>query len=88
VILEVTQALYFHFQIGAARYNAIYGAIAQLPVFLVWIYLSWVVTLLGAEVAWAVQMEHGRRRAGGVDFPPASPLECLHIELLRLVAQR
>ena len=88
IILEVTQGLYFHFQIGAAKYNAIYGAMAQLPVFLVWIYLSWVVTLLGAEVAWAVQIEHGRRRAGGVDLPPASPLECLHIELLRLVAQR
>ncbi len=88
VILEITQALYFHFQIGAAKYNAIYGAMAQLPVFLVWIYLSWVVTLLGAEVAWAVQIEHGRRRAGEVDLPPASPLECLHLELLRLVAQR
>jgi len=87
IVLEVSQALYFHFQIGAAKYNAIYGAMAQLPVFLVWIYLSWVVTLLGAEVAWAVQIEHGRRRAGEVDLPPASPLECLHLELLRLVAQ-
>jgi len=88
VILEVTQALYFHFQVGAARYNAIYGAMAQLPVFLVWIYLSWVVTLLGAEVAWAVQIEEGRRRAGGAELPPASPLECLHLEVLRLVARR
>jgi membrane protein len=32
-------------------YDAIYGAIATIPVFLVWIYLCWVATLLGAEVA-------------------------------------
>ncbi len=88
IVLEVTQALYFHFQVGAAKYNAIYGAMAQLPVFLVWIYLSWVVTLLGAEVAWAVQIEQGRRRAGDGELPPATPIECLHLEVLRLVARR
>jgi membrane protein len=31
-------------------YDAIYGAIATIPVFLVWIYLCWIATLLGAEV--------------------------------------
>lgn len=31
-------------------YQAIYGAIAAIPIFLIWIYLSWVVLILGAHI--------------------------------------
>jgi membrane protein len=40
-----------HFQIGVARYNALYSTFAAIPLFLVWIFVSWIVVLFGAEVA-------------------------------------
>jgi membrane protein len=49
------QILYVKMQIGVAKYNAIYGSFATLPLFFLWIYVAWVIFLLGAEVAFAFQ---------------------------------
>ena len=32
-------------------YQIIYGAIAALPLFLIWIYLSWMILLVGAAIS-------------------------------------
>jgi membrane protein len=40
------------------RYTGIYGALALLPLLLMWIYFTWLVVLLGTEVAFAVQNLH------------------------------
>ncbi len=48
-LFQLVQLGYLELQVGFARYHAIYGAIAQLPILLVWIYVSWAVALLGGE---------------------------------------
>jgi membrane protein len=55
VLFDAAQSLYLGFNVGVARYGAIFGTFAILPLFLVWIYVSWVIVLLGAEVAFAHQ---------------------------------
>jgi membrane protein len=46
---------YIHFQIGVSKYSALYGTFAALPLFLVWLQLSWLIVLLGAEISFAYQ---------------------------------
>ena len=54
-LYQLTQILYINFQVGVARYNTIYGSFAALPLFMIYLQISWLIILLGAEVAWAYQ---------------------------------
>ena len=49
-------SLYLNLQLGVARYNAIYGSFATLPLVLLWIYIGWVIFLIGAELVFAIQV--------------------------------
>jgi len=51
----IWQWMYIKFQIGVNQYNAIYATFASVPIFLFWLYISWQVVLLGAEIGFALQ---------------------------------
>jgi membrane protein len=52
---QLLQFIYIKFQIGASNFGAIYGSFAALPLFLVWLQMSWLVVLFGAEISFAHQ---------------------------------
>lgn len=54
-LVQLSQWGYVYFQIGVSRYNALYGSFAALPLFLIWLQLSWLIVLLGAEISFAKQ---------------------------------
>ena len=54
-LYQIAQWAYINFQIGAAKYNAIYGSFAALPLFLMWLQISWWIVLFGAELSFANQ---------------------------------
>lgn len=62
----------FSIYIGTfASYQTVYGAIAAIPIFLLWMYLSWMAVLLGAVVAanlptWRVDERLAHLSSGGV----------------------
>ncbi|MBO4620286.1 MAG: YihY/virulence factor BrkB family protein [Victivallales bacterium] len=63
--------IYLRWQVGLAKFNAIYGGFAALPFFLAWLYTSWIVVLLGAEICFA--MQHIRLTRLTKHLPPPDP---------------
>ena len=55
VAFQFFQMLYLSGQIWITNYNAIYGTFAAIPLMLLWLQLSWFITLIGAEVSYAAQ---------------------------------
>jgi membrane protein len=49
-LFEIAKRAFGYYVSQFTSYRVIYGAVATLPVFLLWIYLSWLVVLLGAVV--------------------------------------
>jgi membrane protein len=68
---------YVTFHIGVSRSNALFGTLAALPLLLVWIYVSWVIVLVGAEVAVAHQRLGSLRRAHRVREVSAADRESI-----------
>jgi membrane protein len=54
-LLQGLQWLYIDLQYGITKLNYIYGSFAAIPLFIIWIQSSWIVVLLGAEIAFANQ---------------------------------
>ena len=55
ILLQIAQWAFIYFQYGVNSYAAIYGALASIPVLLTWIYMTWLIILLGAEVTAAFE---------------------------------
>ena len=52
-IFQFVQWAYITFQIGATTHNTLYGSFAALPLLLLWMQVSWIVVLFGAELSYA-----------------------------------
>jgi len=46
---------YIYVQPGITNYNAIYGTLSAIPIFLIWLYFNWIFILAGAKITHAVQ---------------------------------
>ncbi len=67
-VLKIGFSLYIG---SVSYYSTVYGALAAIPIFLLWMYISWMAVLLGAVVAaalpnWRIGEGDGRISAGGV----------------------
>lgn len=55
VLWETTGWLFASFVAGSTQYTAIYSGFAIILIFMIWLYLSWLILLLGAQIAYYQQ---------------------------------
>lgn len=56
ISFELLQML-FSFSLYVSSYNAVYGSFAYIPLFLLWVQFSWLICLVGAQLASAAQAQ-------------------------------
>lgn len=66
-----------------ANYEQLYGALSTLPVFLIWLYLAWVVVLLGSEITFCMQHPEQSNRQRNRFIQPGLRQFYSHLILLR-----
>lgn len=54
VVFELLKNLFGWIMTNFTSYEIVYGAFAAVPIFLLWIYLSWIIVLLGVEISYAL----------------------------------
>ena len=55
IAMHLLQIAYIHSQIWVTGYNAIYGSFAALPLFMLWVQISWTICLFGAQLTYTNQ---------------------------------
>ncbi len=85
---QVGQFLYLHGNVRLAEASKIYASFASFPIFLVWLFLSWLIALFGAEVAFALQHERTYSREGRSATASHEEKERLALQVAGAVADR
>ncbi|WP_064579977.1 YihY/virulence factor BrkB family protein [Streptobacillus moniliformis] len=53
--LNILYVIYVYLQFSISRYNIIYGSLAFIPIFLIWIKYAWTIILIGAQITYTIQ---------------------------------
>ncbi len=58
ILFTILQYLYLETQVLVTSINAVYGAVAALPLFMMWLRFGWLIILYGAQFSYTFQMFH------------------------------
>lgn len=58
IMFEISKKAFSLFVVNFDSYEIIYGALATIPIFLIWVYVSWLIALVGAEIV--AELDTGR----------------------------
>ncbi len=75
------------FVVGSAKYTAIYSTFATLILFMIWLYVAWLILLIGANICFYLQHPAYLRGQGGAGRLSHRAREKLALTLTVLIAQ-
>lgn len=55
VTWELAKVAFAYYAVMAGSYSVFYGSLAALPLFMIWIFFSWTLILIGAEISFVIQ---------------------------------
>lgn len=67
LLFESAKEAFAYYLIRYPTYELLYGAFASVPIFFIWVYWVWIITLLGAEISYACSVHHQRRSGQALD---------------------
>lgn len=66
ILFETAKHAFAYYLGHYNTYQLLYGAFAAVPVFFVWVYWVWIITLLGAEICYALSVGYQRRQGEAI----------------------
>ncbi len=88
-VYQAAQVIYINFQVGVSQFNAIYGSFAALPLFLIWLQASWLILLVGAEIAFVWEnMDAIKQNEQQYDEISIQSKKLLCLRMVQLCSQR
>ncbi len=80
IALQLIQIFYIQMQVGASKLGTLYGSFAAVPLMMIWVQMSWVVVLIGAQLSYYLQ--NITRHEFEFDVQTVSPKQKKRLSLL------
>lgn len=88
VLWESTGRVFASFASGSTNYTAIYSGFAILLLFMIWLYIGWLILLVGASITYYHQNPGSRRLGAKQQTLSARQQEWLSVQVMSLVGQK
>ena len=88
VFWELGKNLFANWIGESVRYATIYGSLAVIPIFLIWLYITWIIVLLGLEIAFAHQHFAALIRSRSLGDTEECDRVATGLQLYTLIAER